>query len=171
MLRLLTFRAPCSLGFKNGFQETFFYQLLDEPSSPPGFGLLRSDMSQKPAFTALSNLLKLLSDQGGTFTPGSLPYSIAGADSNVDHLLLQKSDGTYWLILWLEEPSWDPVIAAPIAVNPENIGINLANGFAATTDYQFDSNGNITSFNQPMNGSSTSLTVTDQISVVKIVPQ
>ena len=159
------------LGFKNGYQETFFYQLLDDPSSPPGFGLLRGDMSQKPAFTALSNLLKLLSDQGGTFTPGSLQYSIAGVDSNLNHLLLQKSDGSYWLVLWLEEPSWDPVIAAPIAVNPENIGINLGSGFATTTDYQFDSNGNVTSFNQPMNGNWTSLTVTDQISVVKIVPQ
>ncbi len=157
------------LGFKNGFEETFFYQLVDDPSSPPGYGLLRSDMSQKPAFTALSNLLKLLTDQGGTFTPGSLPYSIAGADSNLDHLLLEKSDGSYWLVLWLEEPSWDPVNAAPIAVNPENISINIGSAFAATTDYQFDSKGNVTSFNQSMNGSSTSLAVTDQISVVQIV--
>ena len=159
------------LGFKNGFQETFFYQLLDDPSSPPGYGLLRSDMSQKPAFTALSNLLRLLSDPGGAFTPGSLPYSIAGADSNLDHLLLEKSDGSYWLVLWLEEPSWDPVNVAPIAVSPENISINLGSSFAATTDNQFDSNGNVSSFKQSMNGSSTSLTVTDQVSVVQIVPR
>ena len=159
------------LGFKNGFQETFIYQLLDDPSSPPGYGLLRSDMSQKPAFVALANVLNLLADPGGTFTPGSLPYTIVGADSNLDHLLLQKSDGSYWLAIWLEEPSWDPVHTTPLAVSPENIGINLGNGYAATTDYQFDSSGNVTPFNQPMTGSQTSLTVTDQISVVKIVPK
>ena len=128
-------------------------------------------MSQKPVFVALANLLRLLADPGGTFTPGSLPYSIVGGDPNLDHLLLQKSDGSYWLALLLEEPSWDPVHAKPLTVSPENIGINLGNGYAATTDYQFGSNGSVTSFNQPMDGSQTSLTVTDQISVVKIVLQ
>jgi hypothetical protein len=159
------------LAFKDGFQETFFYQLVDDPSSPAGYGLLRSDMSQKPSFTALSNLLSLLSDQGGTFTPGSLPYQIYGGDSNLNHLLLQKSDGSYWLALWLEEPSWDPVNVVSLPVTPENIAINLGSGYAATTDYQFDTNGNVTAFNQPMNGSMTSLTVTDQVSIVQIPPQ
>jgi len=37
------------------------------------------------------------------------------------------------------------------------------------TDYQFDSNGYATPFNQPMQGDLTSLTVTDHVSVVKIV--
>jgi len=159
------------LAFKNGYQETFFYQLLDDPSSPAGYGLLRSDMSQKPSFTALSNLLNLLSDQGGSFTPGSLPYQILGGDSNVNHLLLQKSDGSYWLALWLEEPGWDPANVVSLPVSPENIGIQLGSGYAATTDYQFDTNGNLTSFNQPMNGNIAPLTITDQVSIVRIAPQ
>jgi len=159
------------LDFKYGYQETFFYQLLDDPSSPAGYGLLRSDMSQKPSFTALSNLLNLLSDPGGSFTPGSLPYQILGGDSNVDHLLLEKSDGSFWLPLWLEEPSWDPANVVSIPVAPENIGINLGSGYTTTTDYQFDQNGNVTAFNQPMNGSIAPLTITNEVSIVRIVAQ
>lgn len=160
------------LAFKHGYDKTFFYQLIDEPTSPQGYGLLRTDFSEKPEFTALKNLLSLLSDQGGSnFTPGSLPFTILGGDSKVNHLLLQKSDGSYWLALWLEVPSWDPINVAPIPVNPENIGIQLGSGYMTTTDYQFNNTGNVVPFNQPTIGNIASLTVTDQISIIKIIPQ
>jgi hypothetical protein len=160
------------LAFKHGYDKTFFYQLVDDPTSVQGYGLLRSDFSQKPGFTALANLLSLLSDSGGSnFTPGSLPFTILGGDSNVNHLLLQKSDGSYWLALWLEEPSWDPANVVSLPVAPENIGIQLGSGYQTTTDYQFDSSGNVVPFNQPMNGNIAPLTVTDQVSIVQIVPQ
>ena len=160
------------LSFKHGYDKTFVYQLIDDPTSPQGYGLLRSDFSEKPGFTALKNLLSLLSDPGGSsFSPGSLPFSILGGDANVQHLLLQKSDGSYWLALWLEEPSWDPANTVSIPVMPENIGINLGSGYTTTTDYQFDNNGNVTPFNQPTIGNIASLTVTDQVSIIQIVPQ
>ena len=160
------------LSFKHGFDKTFFYQLVDDPTSPQGYGLLRTDFSEKPGFTALKNLLSLLSDPGGSgFTPGSLPFSIVGGDSNVNHLLLQKSDGSYWLALWLEEPSWDPANSVSLPVAPENIGIQLGGGFTTTTDYQFNNTGNVVAFNQPMNGNIAPLTVTDQVSLIRIVPQ
>ncbi len=160
------------LAFKHGFDKTFFYQLIDEQTSPPGFGLLRNDFSEKPGFTALKNMLSLLSDQGGTnFNPGWLPFDILGGDGNVNHLLLQKSDGSYWLAVWLEEPSWDPVNAQYVPVAPENIGIRLGGGFASTTDYQFNDSGDYVAFNQPMDGNIAPLTVTDQVSIIRIVPQ
>ena len=160
------------LSFKHGYDKTFVYQLIDDPTSPQGYGLLRTDFSEKPGFTALKNMLSLLSDpDGSSFTPGSLPFSILGGDANVQHLLLQKSDGSYWLALWLEEPSWDTANVAPISVAPENIGINLGSGYATTTDYQFNNTGNVVAFNQPMDGSIAPLTVTDQISIIRIVPQ
>jgi hypothetical protein len=160
------------LAFLHGYDKTFFYQLIDDPTSPAGYGLLRPDFSEKPGFTALKNMLGLLSDPGGSsFTPGTLPFSILGGDANVQHLLLQKNDGSYWLALWLEEPSWDPVNAAPISVAPENVGINLGSGYATTTDFQFNDTGNYVAFNQPMDGSIAPLTITDQISIIRIVPQ
>jgi len=160
------------LAFKNGYDKTFFYQLIDEPTSLAGYGLLNSDFSPKPPFIALQNLLSLLSDPGGSnFTPGSLPIQILGGDSNVNQLLLQKSDGSYWLAIWLEEPSWDPANVVSLPVTPENIGIQLGSGYATTTDYQFNNTGNVVAFNQPMIGNIAPLTVTDQVSIIQIIPQ
>jgi len=156
------------LAYKHGYERTYFYELIDDPSSPAGYGLLRPDLSEKPAFIGLSNLLNLLSDNGSSFTPASLQYVISGGDSNLNHLLLQKSDGSYWLVLWLEEPSWDPANVAPISVTPENIGIELPSGWTTTTDYQFNSSGTYYAFNQPMKNGWSSLTVTDQLSIVRI---
>jgi hypothetical protein len=160
------------LAFKHGYDKTFFYQLIDDPTSPQGYGLLHTDLSPKAGFTALQNLLSLLSDPGGSnFSPGSLSYTILGGDSSVNHLLLQKSDGSYWLALWLEEPSWDPANVVSLPVTPENIGIQLGPGYTTTTNYQFNNTGNVVAFNQPMNGNIAGLTVTDQISIIQIVPQ
>jgi hypothetical protein len=155
------------LAFNQGFQQTFLYELIDEVSSP-GYGLLRSDLSPKPAFTAVQNLIATLSDNGASFTPESLPYTISGGNSNLNQLLLEKSDGSYWLVLWLEESSWDPVNCVPVAVTPENVSLGLTTAYHTATNYQFDTTGNVTRSTQAMNGNSSSLTVTDQISIVEI---
>lgn len=157
------------LDFIHGYQETFFYELMDDPTSPAGYGLLRTDMTEKPAFIGLSNLLSLLSDSNTNFTPGRLSYQIAGGDSNLNHLLLQKQDGSYWLLLWLEEPSWDPVNSVPLKVAPENIGIELDSTHTTVKNYQFNSSGGYYTFDQPMNNGWAGLTVTDQITVIQIV--
>jgi len=160
------------LAFKHGFDKTFFYQLIDDPTSPQGYGLLRNDFSEKPGFTALKNMLNLLADPGANnFTPGSLPFEILGGDGNVNHLLMQKSDGSFWLALWLEEPSWDPVNVSYVPVQPENIGIRLGSGYVSTHDFQFNDTGNYVGFQQPMNGNIASLTLADQVSIIRIVPQ
>jgi hypothetical protein len=163
------------LAYKNGFKETFLYELIDEVSSP-GYGLMNSDLSPKPAFTAVENLLSTLSDSGlsdggSSFTPGSLPYQLSGGDSNLNHLLLQKSDGSYWLVLWLEVPSWNPASAAPVAVTPESITLELNGAYSAATAYQFDNAGNVTSSALTMNGYNTSLSISDQLTIVHITPQ
>jgi hypothetical protein len=158
------------LAYKSGFKQAFLYELLDEISSP-GYGLLNADLSPKPAFTAVKNLLSRLSDKGASFTAGSLPYVLSGGDENLNHLLLQKSNGSYWLVLWLEEPSWNPVNAAPIAVAPENITLELNGAYKTTTAYQFDSNGNSGTLDLKMNTYYANLTVSDQITIVKITPR
>ncbi|MFZ2020923.1 MAG: hypothetical protein WBA18_21635 [Terracidiphilus sp.] len=158
------------LAYKDGFKETFLYELLDEVSSP-GYGLMNADLTPKPAYTAVKNLLATLSDQGASFTPGSLPYQLSGGDENLNHLLLEKSDGSYWLVLWLEEPSWDPVNAAPISVTPENITLELNGAYTTITAYQFDDTGNVSPIDLTMSTYYASLTVTDQLTIVQITPQ
>ena len=86
----------------------FYYALTDDGSG--NFGLYYNNpLNPKPAATAIRVLYQLLGDSGAnatTFTPGSLDYSISNMPSGNpggQQLLFQKSDGTFWLVLWNEE--------------------------------------------------------------------
>jgi len=155
------------LAFQKGIRRTYLYELLDEVSSP-GYGILHSNLTPKPAFTAVENLISNLQDRGPSFTPGALEYSIEGGGPNLNHLLLQKRDGSFWLILWLEEASFDPVTAAPITVTPQQVTLTLAVPDARQL-LQWDTRGNMNWSNVTMQGNTLALKVSDQISIVKMV--
>ena len=98
--------------YRRGLSETYVYELINQARETPweaNFGLLNSDFSPKPAFTAIKNLNNLLADPGPTFTPGSLAYELTGTDSATRQMLLQKRDGTFWLALWQQNEIWDRV--------------------------------------------------------------
>ena len=88
---------------KDGDVKTYFYGLFDDGSGK--FGLMNADGTPKPAGTAIHNLTTLLADTGATaatFTAGSLAYTLSGTTASDNTLLMQKSDGSYWLSLWNE---------------------------------------------------------------------
>ena len=88
-------------GIKDGDTAMYYYALFND--SAGAYGLMNADGSPTPAGTALHDLTSLLSDPGATgFTPGSLSFSLTGALSTDNTLLIQKSDGTDWLALWDE---------------------------------------------------------------------
>lgn len=43
----------------------------------------------------------------GALTPGRLNYTLSGSIANVQDLLLEKADGSFWLLLWQRVASWD----------------------------------------------------------------
>ena len=96
--------------FRRGVEKTFAYELLnvypdgDNDSETANFGLLRNDLTPKPAFHALRRLIRLLSDPGPPFEPGTLRYSLGG--DGVEHLLLQKRDGRFLVLLWRDISSY-----------------------------------------------------------------
>ncbi|MDG0814483.1 CARDB domain-containing protein [Cohnella rhizosphaerae] len=95
--------------FNQGIARTYAYELIDEKKDSPAsdqeqhFGLLRNDGSEKPAYRALQNLIGLLQEPGAAFTPGALSYAINGNTEDLHHTLLQKSDGTQYLLLWADK--------------------------------------------------------------------
>lgn len=113
--------------YRLGVQRTYIYQLVDgqpEPSyedQEQHFGLLRNDLSEKPAYDAVRHLLTSLADPGPSFIPEPLAVSVVSEDADVQHLLLQKRDGTYYLILWrqglLYEGGRDIVDSSPVTVS------------------------------------------------------
>jgi hypothetical protein len=99
--------------FNLGIERSFSYELADLKPDPAmqdireHFGLLHNDGSPKPAYTALQNTITLLKDPGPDFKPGALSYALGGDLTDIQHTLLQKRDGTFYLILWQEATSYD----------------------------------------------------------------
>ncbi|MGO8927402.1 MAG: glycosyl hydrolase [Limisphaerales bacterium] len=87
---------------KRGWSYTFIYMLHDRPDD--GYwGLVRIDYMPKPSATFLHNLTAIFADKSSFFTPGQVNYTIPNQPATVHDLLLQKSNGTFELVLWGEQ--------------------------------------------------------------------
>ena len=121
--------------YKDGVSSTYLYELLDDFSDPGNtnaqdhFGLFNSDGSPKLAATAIHNLTNILNDPGAssTFTPGTLNYSVSNLTAAYgNQLLLQKSNGTFDLVLWGEPSIYNPSTDTEIAAPHDTVTVNFA---------------------------------------------
>lgn len=118
--------------FAAGTQRLYVYQLLDEfpdPESPDDheakFGLMAHDFAPKPAYGALRRLVALTSDPGPSFVPDSLAYQITRGPADLRHVLLQRRDGTFLLVLWRDVSMWDRDQRRDLAVQPRAVRVDL----------------------------------------------
>lgn len=161
--------------FNAGDPRTYFYQLVDMPLDTVfgSEGLIDRNGVGKPQYASVSSLLNHLADSTTTFPTTPLTYSLA-APAGVHHTLLQKSNGTYELLLWQEAAAWQSnspdnvggvrIAVAPVTVTlttPKNTVLDylrydpttwLLGPSAVTTDADH----------------ATALTVTDAISIVEL---
>lgn len=99
--------------FAHGIPRTYLYEFMDEAPEPDlkdpqmHWGLIRADGSEKPAFFALKNLIDELRDSKEPEAVKTVGWSMSPVRDQVHHLLLQKSNGAYDLVLWQEIPSYD----------------------------------------------------------------
>jgi hypothetical protein len=99
--------------FVRGVPRTYLYEFMDEAPDPGltnpqmHWGLIRADGSEKPSFFALKNLIKELNDSTEPANLQQLAWTLNSNDEQIHNLLLQKSNGTYDLVLWQEIPSYD----------------------------------------------------------------
>jgi hypothetical protein len=121
--------------FLDGVSQTYLYELVDEGGQE--FGLFNADGTPKLVATAIHNLTTLLADPGATsaFTPGSLSYAIPDLPGNGaigawvtggQQLLLEKSNGTFDLVLWNEPTIWNPSTESEVAAPIENTTVAFA---------------------------------------------
>ena len=152
-----------------GQARTYFYQFAD---TAPGLnydsmGLVTADGRAKPQYTAIKNMIALLTDPGATFTPAPLGLGLASNASNVQHLLLQKRDGSYYLMLWLEVPGWDTTTAAAVHAAPQTVTLNFTKPPTNATSYTYAPNWTLGATGlQP--ASSMTIPVTDAITFVHL---
>jgi len=151
-----------------GVVRTFLYELIDDPGG--NYGLLTDSFSPRPAYTAIQNVLSLLKDASFA-QPGKLDYTLAGQTQNVHHLLLQKSDGSFYLAIWLAVQSADPDNpSAAYDVAPQNVTFSANTPLGAATTHVLDDSGNMTSSSTPLTNQSLSISVTDRITLVSLSP-
>jgi hypothetical protein len=90
--------------FKRGWTHTAVYLLRDrtDEGGNQSFGFFKSDYTPRKAAVYLHNLTTILADLGSPAKPGPLNYSIPGQPPTVHDMLLEKSDGTFELVVWGE---------------------------------------------------------------------
>lgn len=117
--------------FNQGVERSYKYELLDLKDDKGmsdkecHFGLVRSDGSVKPSFTAIKNLISLLDDEPKDFRCRDLEYAIE-SDAVIRTTLLQKSDGSWWLALMREVDVFDLKSGQDIAVEPIKVSVKFA---------------------------------------------
>jgi hypothetical protein len=115
--------------FRMGYERVYAYELMDQGSDltdpEKNFGWVRRDGSVKPAYTALKNLIALMADPGPGFTPGALGYQVTGGDADLRHLLFQKRDGSFWIMLWNDKSVWDRHALQDLRPGPQPVSITF----------------------------------------------
>jgi len=187
--------------FTHGVRRTFWYELVDEDEFPDPdgnnpechYGIVRKDLSPKPAYTALKSLLTLLKDPmpAAGFAPAALDYSLAvspvrgykepnsGLVADYDrtqyvhHLLLQKSDGVFYLLLWHEIADEDTSVSPHRQIQPPALPttISLPPTIAAATVYAYDAGEVLRSMPGAIVRGKLQLDVPDQVLVVRLAPR
>ena len=158
--------------FNRGIARTFSYELVDEFPDPSreeaesNFGLLRNDLSPKPAFTALRNLTTILADSAAPASLGSLDYSVSGDTDGLQQVLLQKSDGSYYLALWREESVWDN--RSRTAENAATANLQLSFGQTLAGAEEFQPNASSQPLRSLDPNAPVSLRVGPQVTIVRV---
>jgi hypothetical protein len=128
--------------FARGITRTYLYEFLDEATDSGlkdnqlHWGLIRADGSEKPAFVALKNLIAVLNDATEPAYPKQLTWSLSSKNSQIHHLLLQKSNGNFDLVLWQEVTSYDYRRQKNVVVRKEDVALSLGRKARSVTLYE-----------------------------------
>lgn len=182
--------------FRKGFQRACAYELVDEFADREGsnreahFGLLRHDLSPKPAYRAVQNLIRVLQDPGPAFTPGRLAYELtvsptrqyrepnSGQTTDYDrtqylhHVLLQKRDRSFILALWHEISSYDTSANPPREIQPPALPVTLKlnQPIRKATVSVLEEDGSLKSLPLQFRQNRLDLRVLDRVMLVQLVP-
>jgi len=170
--------------FRKGIVRTCSYEFVDQGKNlgwmEANFGLLRNDLSPKPAYTALKNMIGLLKDPGASFTPGSLNYTItvnppAGYNRTqyVHSVLLQKQNGKFYLALWHEISNNDISTSPAREIAPPNMPTAIAfnSSISSAIVHSLENNGSMSSTPVTINNNTININVKDRVSIIEITAQ
>jgi hypothetical protein len=183
--------------FRKGIVRTFVYEFVDEWAQPTNreanFGMLRNDLTPKPSYTAVKNLLVALADGDAVFDPGTLDFDLAispvtvkastvrpgAADTDVvydrteyvRHLVLAKSNGARYLVLWHDIADEDSAGGVTVELTPPAMpaALTLYEPFETLNVLEIDDAGEIRS--RTVSGMPIALSVPDRPLIVEMLPR
>ena len=158
----------------NGNQKTFLYVFGPDQED---FGSHNSAGSQRPVYRSVKNLISTLKEatwnvssktwNRPNFTPGNLDFSFTGDTADVQTRLLQKSNGEFYLLTWLDV---DSSTQAKLDFDVQrSLGLNLGTA-CSVVQYEINDNGDMTSSTVSGQTTSTSIIVRDRVVIFKLTP-
>jgi hypothetical protein len=150
--------------FNHGLWRAYSYAFIDASTGgsdkEDNFGYLRSDGTPKTSFYAMKNLITLLKDPGVRFFPAPLNYTLSGNTANMQEVLLQKRDGSYYLALWLgKQLDLNNLVSASVTLNLPEPMASIETARPNDSDVWTTAGA----------GSSINLTVDEKVLLVKLV--
>jgi hypothetical protein len=144
--------------FKRAWTYSFIYEFVDGGGSPAsqGWGIYYSNMTPKLSATYIHNMTTILADVVSRPT-GSMNYSIPAEPPTVHDLLMQKSDGTFYLAVWDERVP---------GTGTDNLNVDLGGPHASVTIY--DPTAGTAAVQTLTNVSSIPLTLSDHPQILAI---
>jgi hypothetical protein len=111
--------------FARGYAYTSVYLLRDrtDEAGNQTFGFFRPDYSPRKAAVYLHNLTTILADKTAGAEPGQLDVEIADQPKTVHDLLLQRSDGTFQLIMWGERLRGEDRVTVRIGTTAASVAL------------------------------------------------
>jgi hypothetical protein len=134
--------------FTRGFDKTFIYEMFDDDGGNAGFGIYDASHNPKTAATYIHNLTTILADTADG-APGKLPYSIANEPATAHDLLLEKSDGTFYLVVWNERITGSDALTVSLGGSHEVTVYDPTRGTAAVQTLGTVSSVPLTADNRP----------------------
>ena len=148
--------------YNAGILRTFTYEFVDEfpdyakderdaTNAEACFGMIKRDLTPKPAYTAIKNLIAILSEKrwnpikqewdeidakATAACPNALDFTLSGEVQNVRHTLLQKSNGDFYLLLWQEVPSFDLKTRTNILLPDADVRLDVRTRLSSAAIYR-----------------------------------
>jgi hypothetical protein len=105
--------------FKRGWRYTFVFDL----GGGGNHGLFHQDWTPKLAATYIHNLTSILADNAQIESPSKLNYSLTNAPSTIHDLLLQKSSGSFELLVWGEQVAGENTITVNLGETHASVNV------------------------------------------------
>jgi hypothetical protein len=154
--------------FINGIERTTMYELYDEPGNAnfDDYGLVRTNNAPKSSYYAIKSLISMLADPGTAAVVEPLSYVLSGNIDNVHHLLLQKRDGTYELVAWVETQSYDSQSKTDVAVPAQTVTLRPASLPSSASIATIGDTGTLSTSPLTLVGGTASFPVDDRVTIV-----